>query len=147
MFDTLVESSKHGKDNARMGGILLGTATTFLLVIFVAVVYMILNAKSGLMDAFDVTAMIAPPPPPVPVPATPSDVYAPTEPLYAQLPEAKRPLPPNTASVALFSDPSLPHPPPPPAMRTPNTVTPEPPRALIPTLPAPPPLPAPPIEP
>ena len=64
MFDTLVESSKHGKDNARMGGILLGTATIFLLVIFVAVVYMILNAKSGLMDAFDVTAMIAPPPPP-----------------------------------------------------------------------------------
>ena len=64
MFDTLVESSKHGRENARMGGILLGTATVFILVIFSAVVYMILNAKSGLMDALDVTAMIAPPPPP-----------------------------------------------------------------------------------
>jgi hypothetical protein len=64
MFDTLVESSKHGKENARMGGILLGTATIFVLVVFGAVVYMILNAKSGLMDALDVSAMIAPPPPP-----------------------------------------------------------------------------------
>lgn len=64
MFDTLVESSNQGKQNARMGGILLGTATVFVLVIFSAVVYMILNAKSGLMDALDVSAMIAPPPPP-----------------------------------------------------------------------------------
>lgn len=64
MFDTLVESSSHGKESARMGGIVLGTATVFIGIVFAAVVYMILNTQSGLMGALDVTTMIAPPPPP-----------------------------------------------------------------------------------
>jgi periplasmic protein TonB len=64
MFDTLVESSTHGKQTARMGGIVLATATVFIAIVFTAVVYMILNTQSGLMGALDVTTMIAPPPPP-----------------------------------------------------------------------------------
>jgi len=64
MFDSLVESSNHGKENTRTGGIMLATTLIYGLVILVAVVWMIVRSDFGLMNALDVTAMIAPPPPP-----------------------------------------------------------------------------------
>ena len=64
MFDTLVESSKHGRENTKTGGIMVVTTLIYSFVILAAMVWMIIRSDFGLMDALDVTAMIAPPPPP-----------------------------------------------------------------------------------
>jgi len=72
MFDTLVESSKHGKENSRTGGIMLVTTLIYCSLILFAMVWMIVKSDFGLMDALDVTAMVAPPPPPAAPPPPPA---------------------------------------------------------------------------
>jgi|NOAtaT_7_FD_contig_111_302622_length_1628_multi_3_in_0_out_0_1 protein TonB len=74
MFDTLVESSKHGKENTRTGGIMLATTLLYCSIIIFAMVWMIVKSDFGLMDALDVTAMVAPPPPPAAAPPPPAQV-------------------------------------------------------------------------
>jgi periplasmic protein TonB len=64
MFDTLVESSKHGQENTRTGVYMLVTGSIYAVVLIVSIVGAIVLTNPGLADAFDVAAMIAPPPPP-----------------------------------------------------------------------------------
>jgi protein TonB len=73
MFDTLVESSKHGRENSRTGLFMLITSLIYAVVLFVAAILTILWFNPSLVDALDVQAMIAPPPPPpAPPPPAPS---------------------------------------------------------------------------
>ncbi len=64
MFDTLVESSKHGKDNTRTSMFVTGTTILYVFVLLAIGIGTILLTDRTLVDAFDVTAMVAPPPPP-----------------------------------------------------------------------------------
>src|SRR5574341_650290 len=68
MFDTLVESSKHGRENNRTGMFLFVTSVLYGVVLLAIGIGTIIFMNPGLVDAFDVTAMIAPPPPPAPPP-------------------------------------------------------------------------------
>jgi len=72
MFETLVESSKHGQDNGKTGVYLLVTGGIYAVGLIVAIVGAIVYANPGLADAFDVAAMIAPPPPPSAPPPAPA---------------------------------------------------------------------------
>jgi periplasmic protein TonB len=64
MFDTLVESSKHGQENTKTGVYMLVTGGIYAIGLLVIGVTTIIYFSPGLADAFDVAAMIAPPPPP-----------------------------------------------------------------------------------
>ena len=75
MFDTLVESSKHSKENGRTGIYMLVTGSIYAVGLLVIGVGTIIYMNPGLADAFDVAAMIAPPPPPsAPPPPAPAVV-------------------------------------------------------------------------
>jgi protein TonB len=83
MFDNLVESSKHGKENSRTGMFMFVTTLIYAIILAVVGVSTIIFMNPGLVDAFNVTAMIAPPPPPAaPPPAAQQvvvrDIPAPT---------------------------------------------------------------------
>jgi periplasmic protein TonB len=71
MFDTLVESSKHGQENTRTGIYMLVTGSIYAVGLLVIGVTTIIYMNPGLADAFDVAAMIAPPPPPTAPPPPP----------------------------------------------------------------------------
>ena len=72
MFDTLVESSKHGQENTKTGVYMLVTGGIYAVGLLVAIVGTIVYTNPGLVDAFDVAAMIAPPPPPSAPPPPPA---------------------------------------------------------------------------
>jgi len=75
MFDTLVESSKHGQENTKTGVYMLVTGSIYAVALLVIGVGTIVYMNPGLADAFDVAAMIAPPPPPsAPPPPAPTVV-------------------------------------------------------------------------
>jgi protein TonB len=75
MFDTLVESSRHGQENAKTGIYMLVTGSIYAVGLLVIGVATIVYMNPGLADAFDVAAMIAPPPPPsAPPPPAPAAV-------------------------------------------------------------------------
>jgi protein TonB len=84
MFDTLVESSKHGQENTRTGVYMLVTGGIYAAALLVIGVATIVYMNPGLADALDVAAMIAPPPPPTAPPppaaqqAMPKNIPAPT---------------------------------------------------------------------
>jgi protein TonB len=64
MFDTLVESSRHGSENNRTGMFLFVTTLIYGVALLAIGVGTVIYMNPGLVDALDVTAMIAPPPPP-----------------------------------------------------------------------------------
>jgi len=64
MFDTLVESSAHGKENTRTGMFMLVTTLIYVVGLVGAAVGTIIYMNPNLVDALDVTTMLAPPPPP-----------------------------------------------------------------------------------
>jgi protein TonB len=64
MFDTLVESSKHGRDNTRTGKFILGTTLIYGLGLLILGVGTIIWMNPALSEALDVTTMLTPPPPP-----------------------------------------------------------------------------------
>jgi periplasmic protein TonB len=72
MFDTLVESQGHGKDNARTGAFLAGTAAVYAVLVLAAVAAAILLFSPQLSGALDVTTLVAPPPPPAAAPPPPA---------------------------------------------------------------------------
>src|SRR5262245_18441536 len=75
MFDTLVESSRHGQENAKTGVYMLVTGSIYAVALLVIGGATIIYMSPGLADAFDVAAMIAPPPPPsAPPPPAPAVV-------------------------------------------------------------------------
>jgi len=74
MFDTLVESSKHGRENNRTGMFIFVTSLIYGVVLLAILLGTVIFMNPGLVDAFDVTAMIAPPPPPAPPPPAPTVV-------------------------------------------------------------------------
>jgi protein TonB len=75
MFETLVESSKHGQENTKTGSYMLVTGGIYVVGLLVIAVWTIAHMSIGLADAFDVAAMIAPPPPPsAPPPPAPAAV-------------------------------------------------------------------------
>lgn len=71
MFDTLVESSKHGKENSRTGMFFLVTGLIYALVLLGVAIGTIVYFNPALVDALDVTTMLAPPPPPAAAPPPP----------------------------------------------------------------------------
>ena len=73
MFDTLIESSNHGKENSRTGLFLFITTVVYVIGLLSIAVGTILYMNPGLADAFDVATMLAPPPPP-PAPPPPAAV-------------------------------------------------------------------------
>lgn len=64
MFDTLVESSKHGRENTRTGMFMLVTSVIYVVALLGIAVGTIIYMNPNLVDALDVTTMLAPPPPP-----------------------------------------------------------------------------------
>jgi len=64
MFDQLVESSSHGKDNSRTGMFLLTTTLIYGAGLIVLAIGTILWFSPDLVDALNVQSMLAPPPPP-----------------------------------------------------------------------------------
>lgn len=72
MFDNLVESSNHGKDNARTSMFLLVTTLIYCVVLLAIAVGTIFWFNPGLTDALDVTTLVAPPPPPAAPPPAPA---------------------------------------------------------------------------
>jgi protein TonB len=64
MFDQLVESSRHGKDNKRTGMFLLTTTLIYGVGVIALAIGTILWFSPELMEAFDVQAMVQPPEPP-----------------------------------------------------------------------------------
>ena len=60
MFESLVESSKHGQENTKTGVYMLVTGSIYAVGLLVAIVGTIVYTSPGLVDAFDVAAMIAP---------------------------------------------------------------------------------------
>ena len=64
MFESLVESSKHGQENTKTGMYMLATGGIYAVGLLVAIVGAIVYSSNELADRFDVSAMIAPPPPP-----------------------------------------------------------------------------------
>lgn len=64
MFDNLVESTKHGKDNARTGRFMLITSLIYVVALLTIAVGTIVYMNPNLVDALDVQSMLAPPPPP-----------------------------------------------------------------------------------
>jgi periplasmic protein TonB len=75
MFDNLPESSKHGQDNARTGKFMLVTGVIYTVVLLTAAIASIFWLNPNLVDALDVSSMLAPPPPPAaPPPPAPAAV-------------------------------------------------------------------------
>jgi protein TonB len=78
MFDMLVESSKHGKENAKTGSFMLVTGLIYAIALIAVLVWTIMRANFNLVDALDVSTLLAPPPPPAapppPAPAAPIKV-------------------------------------------------------------------------
>ena len=72
MFDALVESTGHGKDNTRTGMFLLVTTVIYTVVLLVIAAATILWFNPNLADALDVTTLVAPPPPPAAAPPPPA---------------------------------------------------------------------------
>ena len=72
MFDTLVESSKHGRDNARTSLFLLVTTLIYVVFLLAVAVATIFWFNPGLSGALDVTTLVAPPPPPAAAPPPPA---------------------------------------------------------------------------
>ncbi|MEP7274178.1 MAG: energy transducer TonB [Acidobacteriota bacterium] len=72
MFDALVESTGHGKDNARTTMFLVGTSVLYGLALLAIAAGTILWFNPSLTDALDVTALVAPPPPPAAAPPPPA---------------------------------------------------------------------------
>ena len=68
MFDNLPESSKHGTENTRTGVFFLVTTLIYGVLMIVAAIVTIVWFNPDLVDALDVTAMVAPPPPPAAAP-------------------------------------------------------------------------------
>ena len=64
MFDMLVESSKHGRENSRTGVFIFGTTVLYLIGLLIVGVVTIIGMNPNLVDALDVQTMLAPPPPP-----------------------------------------------------------------------------------
>ncbi len=71
MFDTMIESTRHGRDNTRTGLFLFGTGLLYSLILLIAGVATIIMMNPGLGDALDVKTMLTPPPPP-PAPPPPA---------------------------------------------------------------------------
>ena len=63
MFDTLVESSKHGRENSRTGLFMLVTSLIYVVALLAIAIGTIVYMNPNLVDALDVTTMLAPPPP------------------------------------------------------------------------------------
>lgn len=72
MFDTLVESSKHGKENTRTGMFMVITSVIYVVALVGIAVGTIVYMNPNLVDALDVTTMLAPPPPPAAAPPPPA---------------------------------------------------------------------------
>jgi len=104
MFDSLPESSKHTNDNTRTGKFLLVTGVVYGGILLAGAVGSILYLNPNLVDAFDVSTMLAPPPPPA----------APPPPAPAQQVVVK-----NIPVVTTFTPPSKP----PEKIPDPTTVT------------------------
>ena len=64
MFDNLVESTKHGQDNARTGKFMVITSLIYVVALLSIAVGTIVWMNPNLVDALDVQSMLAPPPPP-----------------------------------------------------------------------------------
>ncbi|MEP7339182.1 MAG: energy transducer TonB [Acidobacteriota bacterium] len=73
MFDTLVESSKHGRENSRTGLFMVVTTIIYVVALLALAVGTVVYMNPNLTDALDVTTMLAPPPPP-PAPPPPAAV-------------------------------------------------------------------------
>ena len=71
MFDTLVESSKHGSENTRTGMFMVVTSAIYVVALLAIAVGTVVYMNPNLTDALDVTTMLAPPPPP-PAPPPPA---------------------------------------------------------------------------
>ncbi len=91
MFDTLVESQGHGKDHARTGVFLAGTAAVYALLVLVAVAAAIWFFSPQLSGALDVTTLVAPPPPPAAAPPPPAQQQQ-----QVKVPEAPKTFTPPT---------------------------------------------------
>lgn len=72
MFEALVESAGHGKDNARTGMFLAVTSGLYTIGLLALAAGTILWFNPSLTDALDVTTLVAPPPPPAPPPPAPA---------------------------------------------------------------------------
>ncbi|MBX3276680.1 MAG: energy transducer TonB [Acidobacteria bacterium] len=72
MFDTLVESAGHGRDNARTGMFVFVTSVVYVVALLAIAVGTIIWFNPGLTDALDVTTLVAPPPPPAAPPPAPA---------------------------------------------------------------------------
>ena len=75
MFDSLVESSRHGRENSRTGMFMFITTAIYAVVLLTVAVGTIVFMNPELAGALDVQAMIAPPPPPAaPPPPAPTTI-------------------------------------------------------------------------
>lgn len=72
MFDALVESTGHGKDNSRTGAFLLVTTVLYGGALLAIAAATIIWFNPSLTDALDVTTLVAPPPPPAAAPPPPA---------------------------------------------------------------------------
>ncbi len=74
MFDSLVESQGHGKDNARTSLFLVVTSLIYGTILIAVAAGTILWFNPSLADALDVTSLVAPPPPPAAAPPPPAQI-------------------------------------------------------------------------
>jgi periplasmic protein TonB len=72
MFDNLPESSKHSQDNARTTRFFLVTGLIYGGLLVAGAIASIFYLNPNLVDALDVTTMVAPPPPPAAPPPAPA---------------------------------------------------------------------------
>jgi periplasmic protein TonB len=95
MFDNLVESTKHRKENSRTGGFLLGTFIIYSVGLLASAVGAILYFDPAMAGMLDVQTMLAPPPPPSapPPPAPQLVVKSVPVPEYFAPPEKPKDIP------------------------------------------------------
>lgn len=79
MFDTLIESSAHSKDNKRASAFLLGTFVIYGTILLVVAVGTIIAMDVNLGDALSETTLLAPPPPPPAAAPPPAAEVVPTK--------------------------------------------------------------------
>src|SRR5262245_24741029 len=108
MFDTLVESSRHGKENSRTGLFMFITSAIYAVVLLGVAVGTIVYMNPELAGALDVQAMIAPPPPPAAPPPVQQQVViknipAPTQFVAPIKPPEKIPDPTTIVSKPVVS--------------------------------------------
>src|SRR5215510_14183439 len=108
MFDTLVESSRHGRDNSRTGLFMFITTAIYAVVLLAVAVGTIVYMNPELAGALDVQAMIAPPPPPAAPPPVQQQVVvknipAPTQFVAPIKPPEKIPDPTTVVSKPVVS--------------------------------------------